>query len=62
MAAFAFKWIHQEHLWLSMLKDRNVTSHTYKKIKADEIYAHIHLYYPEMRAVYLHLEEIIRTL
>jgi nucleotidyltransferase substrate binding protein (TIGR01987 family) len=62
MTAFALKWIDNEHLWLSMLKDRNATSHTYKKIKADEIYARIHLYYPEMCQIYNRLQGVIKTL
>ena len=36
--AFQLKWINNENLWLQMLYDRNLTSHTYKKVYADQIY------------------------
>lgn len=39
--AFAGKLISQESVWLSMLQDRNLTSHTYNEELADEIYNHI---------------------
>jgi nucleotidyltransferase substrate binding protein (TIGR01987 family) len=50
--AYQMKWFDQEALWLSMLNDRNITSHTYKKYKADAVYQRIKTYYPEMRATY----------
>ncbi len=55
--AFSLKWLDNEKLWLGMLNDRNITSHTYKKFKADEVYAHIKLYYPEMQRTYDKLKE-----
>lgn len=36
--AYAAKWLDDENAWLSMLKDRNLTSHTYKEELALEIY------------------------
>lgn len=50
--AFQMKWFNNETLWLNMLRDRNLTSHTYKKVKADNIYQNIKLYYPEMQKIY----------
>jgi nucleotidyltransferase substrate binding protein (TIGR01987 family) len=50
--AYADGWIDNEQLWLDMLEDRNLTSHTYKEEYAREIYAHIRLYYPEMKKVF----------
>jgi len=50
--AYAAGWLDNEQLWLDMMKDRNETSHTYKKNKALEIYEHIKIYYPEMRKSY----------
>jgi nucleotidyltransferase substrate binding protein (TIGR01987 family) len=50
--AYAVGWLNDEKLWIDMLKDRNLTSHTYKEDLAQEIYAHIHGYYPEMRRVH----------
>lgn len=40
-AAFRAGVITDEDVWLAMLTDRNLTSHTYRKSVADEIYTHI---------------------
>jgi len=40
-AAYAGNLIEQETVWLSMLNDRNLTSHSYNEELADEIYEHI---------------------
>jgi nucleotidyltransferase substrate binding protein (TIGR01987 family) len=50
--AFQLKWISDEDVWLSMLNDRNLTSHTYKKQHADRIYQNILKYYPVLRETY----------
>lgn len=50
--AYAAKWISDEKLWLKMLEDRNLTSHTYKEALALEIYQHIKSYYPELKKAY----------
>lgn len=55
--AFAAKWINDEKTWLSMLQDRNLTSHTYRQDYAHEIYARVKTYYPEMQNVYKLLDE-----
>jgi nucleotidyltransferase substrate binding protein (TIGR01987 family) len=44
--AFAVRLIDDEGVWLGMLKDRNMTSHTYNEMLADEIYVRIKLYVP----------------
>ena len=51
---YAYKagWIVNEELWLKMLKDRNLTSHTYEETTAMEIYQHIKTYYPAMRTLF----------
>lgn len=41
--------IENEELWLAMLHDRNMTSHTYDEKLADQIYANIRSYVPETR-------------
>jgi nucleotidyltransferase substrate binding protein (TIGR01987 family) len=41
--------IDHEDIWLSMLKDRNLTSHTYDEKLADEIYERIKKYIPIFR-------------
>lgn len=55
--AFAAGWLEHEEIWLDMLQDRNITSHTYKHEKALEVYRAIQKYYPEMRKVYEHLKK-----
>ena len=56
--AYQMKWFDNEKIWLKMLHDRNVMSHTYKKEKADNVYARIKTYYPEMQAIYEKLKQI----
>lgn len=36
--AYQIGWIDDEVIWLNMLRDRNLTSHTYNEFQADEIY------------------------
>lgn len=47
--AFAAGLIDKENLWLQMLSDRNMTSHTCDEKLADEIYARIKSYVPELK-------------
>lgn len=47
--AFAVNLIENEDLWIRMLRDRNMTSHTYDEKLADEIYKRIQNYVPELR-------------
>lgn len=58
--AFQLGWIKSEDLWLSMLSDRNLTSHTYREKMAVEIYERIHTYYPEMQRLVRLLKEQIQ--
>lgn len=60
--AYKMRWCDNEQLWLNMLRDRDATSHTYKKYKADEVYARIHLYYPEMQLTYQRLLAVAEAL
>ncbi len=48
-AAYQAGWINEEALWIQMLDDRNVTSHTYDEPMASEIYGNIKSYYPELQ-------------
>lgn len=50
--AYSIHWINDESAWLSMLKDRNLTSHTYKEDLALEIYRHLPLHYQAMADLY----------
>jgi nucleotidyltransferase substrate binding protein (TIGR01987 family) len=47
--AFVADLIDNEVLWIKMLHDRNLTSHTYDENLADEIYGRIKLYVPELQ-------------
>jgi len=47
--SFVFHWIDEEAIWLNMLRDRNLTSHTYREEQAKEIYARIPTYARAMR-------------
>lgn len=44
--AYALGWIANEDLWLEMLEDRNITSHTYHEEKALQIHRHLKVYLP----------------
>lgn len=46
---FQIGWINPEELWLQMLDDRNMTSHTYDQPTAQQIYNNIQSYYPEIQ-------------
>ncbi len=50
--AYASHWLVDEAEWLSMLKDRNLTSHTYKEDLALEIYARLPGHHKAMAALY----------
>jgi nucleotidyltransferase substrate binding protein (TIGR01987 family) len=50
--AYAAHWINNETTWLDMLRDRNLTSHTYREEQARDIYARIPHYAREMRKLY----------
>lgn len=57
--AFETRLIDNEELWITMLKDRNMTSHTYDEKLADEIYIRIKSYVPELRNL---LDKIVNGL
>lgn len=55
--AFIVNLIDDESLWIKMLRDRNMTSHTYNEGLADEIFSRIKLYVPEFRKLLTNIEE-----
>lgn len=50
--AFVFGLINNENLWLQILYDRNLSTHTYDENKSLEIYNHLEEYYDEMKRIY----------
>ena len=54
-SAFRGRLIDDEQAWLNMLRDRNLTSHTYDEALADQIYGRIRAYFPVMQATYARL-------
>lgn len=44
--------IDHETVWLNMMQDRNLTSHTYDENLADKIYQHIQSYVPVFRVTF----------
>lgn len=55
--AYMAHWISDEEIWLDMLKDRNLTSHTYREEQAKLIYAKIPQYAQAMRGLCRFLQE-----
>jgi len=47
--AYALQLIDDEKLWLAMMQDRNLTSHTYRELLANEIYHRVKTYFPSMK-------------
>lgn len=56
--AYQMEWFDDEELWLKMLHDRNFLSHNYEREKAEDVYARIKIYYPEMQAIYEKLKRL----
>ena len=50
--AYRQGWLDDEERWLDLLKDRNLTSHTYQEPLALEIYRRIPAHHRAMRTVY----------
>lgn len=57
--AYASHFLEDETIWLGMIKDRNLTSHTYDVVLADEIFNRIKLYVPVFRQAFDKLSEAI---
>ena len=50
--AYAMQWIDDEALWLTMIRDRNLTSHTYKRAMALQVRERVATYHPVMVKAY----------
>lgn len=57
--AYASHFLEDEAIWLGMIKDRNLTSHTYDEALADEIFNRIKLYVPVFRQAFDKLSKTI---
>jgi len=57
-AAFKLGWIEDNDIWLDMLEDRNLTSHTYSEKLADALYVRL----PGYQAALSQLLERLRKL
>jgi nucleotidyltransferase substrate binding protein (TIGR01987 family) len=55
--AYRLGWLDDEQAWLDVLKDRNLTSHTYLEPLALEIYGRIPAHHAAMRTAYDRLRE-----
>ena len=49
--AFASSDIQDEKIWLEMLKDRNLTSHTYNEPLACEVFSHLPKYFNALNSL-----------
>ena len=56
--AFEIGLIENGHVWMDLLSDRNLTSHTYEEAKANEVEKLIHFkYFPILKSLYLIFEQ-----
>lgn len=55
--AYVIGLIHHEQIWLEIMEDRNLTSHTYKQPTANLIYTHCQQYLPLMQTTYKNIEK-----
>ena len=46
--AFNQGWIQDEPLWLDMLQNRNLTTHTYDEALAEKVYRRLNIYHQAM--------------
>lgn len=57
-AAFQLGLLQDDPLWMRMLKDRNLTSHTYSEATAEEIFSHLADYRALLRQLLVALEKL----
>jgi nucleotidyltransferase substrate binding protein (TIGR01987 family) len=57
--AYASHFLEDEAVWRGMIKDRNLTSHTYDEALADEIFNRMKLYVPVFRQAFDKLSETV---
>ena len=59
--AFSSNLIDNEEIWLQMLQDRNLTSHTYDEALADIVFSHIKLYVPIIKEAFNLVSKTIKA-
>ncbi len=57
--AYASHFLEDEAIWLGMIKDRNLTSHTYDEALADEIFNRMKGYVPVFRQAFDKLSKMV---
>lgn len=57
--AYGQHWIDDEGLWLGMIRDRNLVTHTYREALAVAVHERIKTYAPAFRHTYEHLTEVL---
>lgn len=56
--AFAYEIIEDGEIWIKMLEDRNLTSHTYDEQKANQVvYEITNNYFPALKQIYSYLKD-----
>lgn len=56
--ALRLDWIEDDDIWLEMLSDRNLSTHTYQESTAEAIYHRIPGYYEELERLYHKLKDL----
>lgn len=59
--AYKGNLVDDEKIWISILKDRNLTSHTYDEALADEVFQRIRTYIPVFKKTYQNLSLLIHN-
>ncbi len=60
-AAWSQGWIHDEEEWVTMMKDRNLTSHTYKEELAREVYSRLRAHHAALLGLLRRIEDLPPT-
>ncbi len=56
--AFAAGWLDDENIWIKMIKDRNMSSHTYNESLANEIHGRLSTYLPVALRTFAKLRDL----
>jgi nucleotidyltransferase substrate binding protein (TIGR01987 family) len=56
--AYRLGWIEDDQVWLAMLEDRNLTSHTYSEKTAEELFARLAEYQTALSELLQRLQQL----